>query len=227
MASHLDTTAALPATGSRRLLDPVDRISEVMFGLIMAVTFVGSLSVATAGSEDVRAVTAAAFGCNLAWGLVDAVMYVVRTVTGRARRRTLARRIVEAPPEAARSIIAGELPAGIADITGDAELEGMRTRLGAAATLGTSPLLNGRDFLEAAGVFLLVVLATFPLVIPFVVFDSVPRAMNVSRGVALAMLFLCGYGLGRHAGYPHPLRMGLAMAVFGAVLIAIVMALGG
>ena len=47
-----------------RLLDPVDRISEVLFGLIMAVTIVGSLSVATAGRGEVRAVVAAALGCN-------------------------------------------------------------------------------------------------------------------------------------------------------------------
>ena len=31
-----------------RLLEPVDRISEILFGLIMAVTIVGSLSIATA-----------------------------------------------------------------------------------------------------------------------------------------------------------------------------------
>ena len=35
----------------RRLLDPVDRISEILFGLIMAVTIVGSMSIATAGKE--------------------------------------------------------------------------------------------------------------------------------------------------------------------------------
>ena len=41
------------------LLDPVDRISEILFGLIMAVTIVGSLSIATAGSNEVRTVMAA------------------------------------------------------------------------------------------------------------------------------------------------------------------------
>ena len=75
----------------KRLLDPVDRISEILFGLIMAVTIVGSLSVATAGRGDVREILAAALGCNLAWGLVDAVMYLVRAATERTRRRALAR----------------------------------------------------------------------------------------------------------------------------------------
>ena len=138
-----------------RLLDPVDRISEILFGLIMAVTFVGSISVATAGSEDVRTATASALGCNLAWGLVDAVMYVIRNVTARTRRRTLARRIVAASPETARDMIAKALPPGIADITGPRELEAMRDRL-RAVPLPQSSVVTGRDFLEAVGVFLLV-----------------------------------------------------------------------
>ena len=209
-----------------RLLDPVDRISEILFGLIMAVTFVGSISVATAGSEDVRTATASALGCNLAWGLVDAVMYVIRNVTERTRRRALAQRIVDAPPETARDMIAKELPPGIADITGPKELEAMRERLG-AAPLRQAGVVTGRDFLEAVGVFLLVVLATFPLVVPFLLIHDVATAKHVSRVVAFVMLFLAGYELGRHAGHPHPLRLGAAMAVFGAVLILAVIALGG
>jgi hypothetical protein len=59
----------------------------------MAVTIVGSLSIATAGQDEVRTVLIGALGCNIAWGLVDAVMYVVRTATERARLRELGVRI--------------------------------------------------------------------------------------------------------------------------------------
>jgi VIT1/CCC1 family predicted Fe2+/Mn2+ transporter len=224
MTAQIDVTVA--ENTRSRLLDPVDRISEIMFGLIMAVTFVGSISVATSGSEDVRTATASALGCNLAWGLVDAVMYVMRNVTERTRRRTRAQRIVEASPEAARDMIAEELPQGIADITGPKELEAMRERL-RAVPIRQAPVVTGRDFLEAAGVFLLVVLATFPLVVPFLLINDVATAKHVSRAVAFVMLFLAGYELGRHAGHPHPPRRGAAMAVFGAVLILAVIALGG
>ena len=102
----------------------------------------------------------------------------------------------------------------------------MRQRL-VAAQLGSSPLVTSRDFLEAVGVFLLVVLATFPLVVPFLLIDDVAMAKHVSRFLAFVMLFVAGYGLGRHAGHPNPLRLGAAMAVFGAVLILAVIALGG
>src|SRR5215470_2690307 len=88
------------------LLDPVDRISEILFGLIMAVTIVGSLSIATAGTEEVRTVMAAALGCNLAWGLVDAIMYVVRGATERTRNRALGLQIVQADEATAQRLIA-------------------------------------------------------------------------------------------------------------------------
>ncbi len=67
------------------VLDPIDRVSEIIFGLIMALTFTGALSAATAGREEIRTMMFAALGCNLAWGLVDAVMYLIRTLTERAR----------------------------------------------------------------------------------------------------------------------------------------------
>ena len=94
----------------QRLLDPVDRISEILFGLIMAVTIVGSLSIATAGQDEVRTVLIGALGCNVAWGLVDAVMYVVRTATENARLRELGQRIRSADPSSGVSLYADPLP---------------------------------------------------------------------------------------------------------------------
>ena len=61
----------------KRALDPIDRVSEVLFGLIMVLTFTGSLSVAEAGREDVRTMLIGALGCNLAWGIIDAVFYLM------------------------------------------------------------------------------------------------------------------------------------------------------
>ena len=75
------------------VLEPIDRITEVIFGLLMAMTFIGSLSVATAGREDARLMLIAALGCNLAWGLADAVIYLLRTWTERTRSRTLLARL--------------------------------------------------------------------------------------------------------------------------------------
>lgn len=68
-------------------LDPIDRRSEVMFGLRMTLTFTGTMSVALGAGARVREMLMAALGCNIAWGLVDARVYLLKTATGRARRR--------------------------------------------------------------------------------------------------------------------------------------------
>lgn len=66
---------ATSTTSTRdRVLDPVDRISEVLFGLIMALTFTGLIGSALGDGDEVRALLLGALGCNLAWGLVDGVM---------------------------------------------------------------------------------------------------------------------------------------------------------
>ena len=62
---------------AKRVLDPIDRVSEVLFGLIMVLTFTGSLSVAEAGRDDVRTMLIGALGCNLAWGIIDAMLYLM------------------------------------------------------------------------------------------------------------------------------------------------------
>jgi VIT1/CCC1 family predicted Fe2+/Mn2+ transporter len=198
----------------------------VLFGLIMAVTIVGSLSIATAGQAELRTVLIGALGCNVAWGLVDAVMYVVRTATERARLRDLGRRIRGADAASGEAMIAQALPDHLGMIVGTAELDGMRSRL-LNRPADTGPLLRPRAFLEALGIFLMVVVATFPVVVPFLVVDEVTSAMRASQIVTLAMLFLAGAALGRHANYGRPWATGLAMAIFGAVLIAAVKALGG
>ena len=208
-----------------QLLDPVDRISEVLFGLIMAVTIIGSLSVATAGRADVRTVLGAALGCNLAWGLVDAMMYLVRTLTDRTRNRSLAQLINRADTDAAHRLIERSLPEAVVAITGPAEIEGMRRRL--LALPDRSEGLGRNDFLGAFGIFVLVVLATLPVALPFVVIGDAAIAMRVSQAIAVAMLFGAGFALGRHAFHHRHWLSGTAMALFGVVLIAAVKALGG
>jgi len=214
------------SSAREQLLDPIQRISEVLFGLIMAVTIVGSLSIATAERSEVRTVLFAALGCNLAWGLVDAVMHLLNTLTERSRNRALAARVRGIDAVDGRRVLAESLPEHVATVTGPDELEGMRRGLLALpATNGAA--LRGKDFLAAAGIFLLVVVSTFPVVVPFMLTDDLAIAMRNSRIVTLGMLFLAGFLLGRYASHPRPAVTGLATMLLGAVLIVAVMALGG
>ena len=209
------------------VLNPVDRVSELLFGLFMALTFVGAVSVAESGRAEIRAMLAAALGCNLAWGLADAVMYLVRTITDRGRSLTLVRSVrAAADAEAGRKLIEGALSSATTGLVSATEIEAIRGRILALPGEPGRPRLEARDLLAALAVFLLVVAATFPVVLPFVIFADVGTAKTVSRGIALAMLFFGGMALGRYAGYGS-WRVGLMMTGLGAALVAAIMALGG
>jgi hypothetical protein len=209
------------------VLNPVDRVSEVLFGLFMALTFVGAVSVTDAGQGQVRSMFVAALGCNLAWGLVDAVMYLVRTVADRGRWLTLVRSVQAAPDaESGRRLIKHVLSREVAGLVATTEVEAMRERIVALTSLPARPKLNRDDVLAALAIFLLVVAATFPVVLPFVLFQDVGTAKNMSRAIAVAMLFLGGLALGRYAGYGG-WKVGFMMAGLGVALVGAIRALGG
>jgi VIT1/CCC1 family predicted Fe2+/Mn2+ transporter len=209
------------------VLSPVDRVSEMLFGLFMALTFIGAVSVAGGGQEEVRKMFAAALGCNLAWGLADAVMYLVRTIADRGRSLTLVRSVRAArDAEAGHRLIEGSLAGAVADLVSATEIEALRRRMIALPAVPERPRLEKGDLLAALAVFLIVVASTFPVVLPFVIFEDVATAKNVSRAIALTMLFLGGLALGRYAGYGS-WKVGFMMTGLGTALVASIILLGG
>lgn len=207
------------------VLDPVARVAEMCFGLFMALTFVGALS-ALGGADSPRAMFAAALGCNLAWGLVDAVMYLVGTLVERGRR--LAALALRDDPDRAKALDAmrAVLPDGLRAVLSDAEVAAIGSRLAASAPLPARPQLDRRDFAGALGIFLIVVASTFPVALPFLVFSDAQLALHVSRGLTIAMLFVGGIALGRYSGYGG-WKAGLGMVAVGLVLVGAIIALGG
>ena len=212
---------------SKRVLEPNERISEVLFGLIMVLTFTGSLSVADVGRDDVRTMLIGALGCNLAWGIIDGILYLMGCLSEQGRGiRSLRALRKAAAPEAAHRVIADALPPMVAATLGPAEYESMRQKLLRLPEPPSRPRLRKEEWRGAFGVFLLVFLTTFPVAIPFIIMDEVGRAMRVSNAIAIVLLFLTGYAFGRIAEY-RPWLTGLAMVVLGSALAAITMALGG
>jgi len=212
---------------TKRLLDPVDRTSEVLFGLIMALSFTCSISAAGAGREDVRTMLIGAIGCNIAWGLIDAIIFLMTSLTERAHGIATLRALRQATdPGEARAIITDALPPLVAGAMNDADFERIHLNLGLMSEPPEQPRLHKQDFLAAVGIFFLVFLATFPVVIPFIFLRDPIVALRVSNAIALVMLFFAGYSLGNHARH-RPLRMGIAMMLIGSVLVMITIALGG
>ena len=209
------------------MLDPTERTAEVLFGLIMVLTFTGSLSVAQAGRDDIRAMLIGALGCNLAWGVIDAVLYLMACLGEQGHNLQVYRTVRSArDPERARQLIANTLPPVVASVLDGAALEQMRQRLLAQPVPPARAGLHRDDWRGAAGVFLLVSLSTLPVVMPFVFMHDAPRAMRISNAIAVVMLCAAGMTYGRHTGQ-SPWLVGLSMVLLGGVLVALTIALGG
>jgi len=211
--------------GRARMLDPIERASEAIFGVLMAMTFTGSLNAATAGREEIGTMLLTAIGCNIAWGLTDAVMYIVGTVTEKSRRATLLRRLrATSDLPAALRLVADELPDRLAGGVQEGTLDAIRKAI--LAVPDAPVALTARDVKAAVGVFAFVVLATFPVVVPFAFLRDSTVAMRVSNALAVATLYGYGHVLGSYAG-GRPWRYGLTIAATGMVLVVIIIALGG
>jgi len=212
---------------SGRVLDPMERISETLFGLIMALTVICSLGITTGGNVKIQTVLIAALGCNLAWGIVDGALYLLARINDRGGNILTLRAIQQAPDtETARRILADALSPELASILPLEQLELMRQTLQRLPAPCGRPRLAKRDWFGALGVCLLSFASTFPVVIPFLFLSDAKLALRVSWAVAIVMLFFCGYAFGYRSGL-RPWAAGLAMVAYGGVLIGVVEALGG
>jgi len=226
MNATLDSGLGANAAQRPRVLDPLSRTSEILFGLIMVLTFTLSLGATQAGRDDVRAMLIGVIGCNLAWGLIDAALYLmmVRGERGLAASAVAAIRSEE-NPATGRALVADYLPPEVLPALTEAEIERIRTHLKALPAGALQQGVGREDRVAALGVFLLVFLCLFPVVIPFLVFEDLRFALRASNAVAIALLFLTGFSFGRHVG--RPWRTGFVMVLVGVVLVAVAMALGG
>jgi VIT1/CCC1 family predicted Fe2+/Mn2+ transporter len=193
----------------------------------MVLTFTGTLRVAEGGRDDVREMLVAALGCNIAWGIVDGVMYVVTSVIDRARKAAVFRGIRGASSqEGARAIVLAALPEGVAAVTDEADADRMVARARALPDVPIHAGIEVADLTGALGCCLLTIVATFPPTVPFLLVQDVGRALRLSNAVAVVCLFFAGRALGKATGV-RPWYLGLAMVVLGTVLVVVTIALGG
>ena len=209
-------------------LDPDESLREILAGLIMVLTFTLAAGVATRGAQDgVRTLLLAAVGCNLAWGIIDAMLYLMGCLADKSQglmTYTAVRKATD--QQEAQRLVADALPPVIASILEPAELEVMHRRLMQLPGPPARARLSKDDWLGSIGVCLIVFASTFPVVIPFIFMQKVGPALRLSNAIAIVLLFLTGHAFGRMTGRP-PWVVGMAMVVLGAALVGMTMALGG
>ena len=209
------------------ILDPIDRISEVLFGLIMVLTFTGSISVASDGKAEIKELLWAALGCNLAWGIVDAVMYLMSNILSRGHGLSVLKKIkLTHDKETSRNLLRDELPPLISSILEPDEIDKLNHRLIKVDILPLKREKKFSDFRAAFLIFLLVFTCTFPVALPFIFLTNTALALRISNGIALLILLFGGISVGKYSGF-HPSWTGTALMILGIILVAITMALGG
>lgn len=209
------------------VLEPIDRISEVIFGLIMVLTFTGAISVSNDGEQEIRELLWAALSCNVAWGLVDAVMYVMNVLFERGYSLKVIRKLKQSDnKETARGILKEGIQPIVSALMKDEELDQLGERIKQLPEPSKKVLLSGKDILAGVQIFLLVFLCTFPVVIPFLIIEDVGTALRTSNGVTLLLLFIGGYKLAKYAGF-RPFLSALIYMLIGLFLIVFTIALGG
>lgn len=226
------TTAAQQSKVSKYLhyepvLDPLERSSEILFGVIMVMTFTVSLRVARADRLQVHEMLIGALGCNLAWGLIDGIMYIMSCVSERGHNFRVVRRVQRAKsPKEADEVIADALPSALAAVMPESAVDAVRQRLLELPEPPSRPRLKAEDWRGAFGVFNLVFFSTFPLVLPFLLIPHVRVAARLSDAIALVILFFAGRAYGRYAG--HSARgWGISMVAIGCVMVGLTIGLGG
>jgi hypothetical protein len=211
-----------------RHLDPAGRLGEILFGLIMALGFTGSVRLGL-DEPDNAELFVGILGCNVAWAVVDGAMYLLTEIFERGRTARLARDVRSArTDDEALRLVAREVESRLPIVEGaPGATEFHRWLLGLvrSSEVGTTTVRR-EDVLGAAAVALVIVLATLPIVAPFLVVSDPEVAVRISNAIALSMLFLLGARWGRIVG-ANPWRIGAGLTGIGVVLVLVTIALGG
>lgn len=208
-------------------LDPISRISEILFGLIMVLSFTGSISVVADGKAQIKDLLWAALGCNLAWGIIDAVFYLMSRLFEKGHAHSILKKLKTSNDKTeGRKLLTDELPPVISAILKSEEVDQLQERLVMLEDIPKTKLINWSDLRSAFLIFLLVFTCTFPVALPFIFISNTALALRFSNAIALLILFVGGFSVGKYAGF-RPAVSGIGILLLGVILVGLTIALGG
>lgn len=215
----------------KRHLDPASHMGEILFGLIMTLTFTlaAGIVIEEEGRAGAREMLLGILGCNLAWGIIDGVLYVLGQVFERGRSRRIGALLRQtSSDEDARRLVAGELDEVLESITDPATRHGLYDSI--VARVRQQPaarnLVQREDLLGALAAGWVVFACSFPAVLPFLFIDDPRLALRVSNAILIGLLFVVGWRAARLT-LVRPWLAGLAFMLLGVLLVALAIPLGG
>ncbi len=221
-----------------RLLDPIDRLSETIFSILILLTFTLAFRIIKLGANSEQPIPSTyivelligAAGATLAWGIIDGIMYALLSMFARGESHRLLQQLqTVTSEEEGIEIVADELDHILEPITGAEQrrllyqdvLEHLRGGVPQPVRLSREDIAGG------FGSVLVAVLAVLPSFVPLVLFFNHPSlAIRASNMVSFFMLFIAGYQWGKYTG-SNALATGLLLAGIGAIMVLIAIPLGG
>lgn len=213
-------------------LDPATALSEVLFGLIMTLTFTLSagLIIEDEGRQGARQLLIAVIGCNIAWGIIDGALYLTGELFNRGRLRKLGQAIRRAPSQAiAIEHVSEELDPLLTSVLEPTDRDLLYERIVAAIEAkphGDVVRVTREDWRGAFASFWLVLLSSLPAAAPFLLIDNARLALRISNALLVGLLFLTGYWWARYT-LGKPWVVGTAFLAIGFLLVLAAIALGG
>jgi hypothetical protein len=207
---------------------PEDRLAEAICGLIMVLSFTAATGALLEGAAP-HALLIAVLGCNIAWGIVDGVTYILGNLMNRGARARLIQTLQRTPDD---PVGAQAVQARIDDTLGQLLTPEQRQKvqqwiLEGVPRLVPEPVrIKKADLFTGLVCFMIVFGTTIPVLLPFILLKNQVHALRISNALTLAMLFAMGW---RWAGFANlsRLKTGLALLAMGLVLVVITLALGG
>ena len=231
-----ESSSARPGSGQPpslwffRHVDPIDGLTEILFGLIMVSTFTLGAGLVIGDADDATTQLAIAIvGCNLAWGFIDGALYLLSSFLERSHKARLLDSVREAEShEDALAIIGRELDTKLETITSAEErrrlYEAIREKLVGVAPEPTR--FAWSDLRGAFTLFGLTVACTVPAIAPLLLISDRFVALRVSNALLLGALFMVGFRWAR-ATHGRPWVFGTLLLVVGLALDLLAVALGG
>jgi hypothetical protein len=214
----------------RRYLDPASRLGEILFGLIMVLTV--TLAAGFTVAEDkrgIRQLLLAAIGSNVAWGIIDASMYIMNAMVVRRGKIRLVEAVQRASdPEAALVLVKDRVEPELQELLGPEKAEAFSKSV-LPHIVGAhikERILTREDLYGALASFWLVFVSCLPAAIPFLIFSEPQVALRVSNFLLIAGLFYVGQKWADYAGKSR-LAVGSAMVAVGLALVGVAIFLGG
>lgn len=213
-----------------KYLDPSSRIAEILFGLIMVLSFTLTAGILIKQTPNAaRELLLATLGCNIAWGIIDGAFYIMNAILDHSQRNQTVLAIQKARDETSLLRIIGDrlddtllgfvkkderqrLYQSIAKHAKEAKLEKVR--------------LNKEDFMGALASCILVILATLPAIIPFLFLDNAYWALRLSNLLLILLLFFVGVTWAKYT-QTNRWGTGLVFMVIGLCFVGLAIALGG